>query len=152
MGHPLRMRVIRNILLVVVKTKEKCKTHYTGIQDHKLGYLWQLLFSTMEVSCEGLTSYTAPSMEAKSIVICCCLGTYCLQGRKGEKRDGLCIQWCRNKSKLGSSHDSVICERTSPTIIQQSEPNRMYIVLWENHHLINRAPQIHYKREFLAGT
>ena len=30
-GHPLRMRVIRNILLVVVKTKEKCKTHYTGI-------------------------------------------------------------------------------------------------------------------------
>lgn len=62
---------------------------------HKLSYSWQLLFfcTVEEVSCEGLTSYTAPSMEAKSIVICGCLGTYCLQGRRWEVEEKVTVWW-----------------------------------------------------------
>jgi len=38
--------------------------------------------STMEMSCDCLMLYTAFSMEAKSIVITCCLGRYCLQRKE----------------------------------------------------------------------
>ena len=59
---------------------------HTNVERLKFKISFDCMVSslTMEMSCDCLMSYTAFSMEAKSIVITCCLGRYCLQ-EEGEE-------------------------------------------------------------------